>query len=49
MSSKRALDLVKEHNYPITEQGTGFVTVEAPGGYRFTLLEDYSDSGRQIL
>ncbi|XP_020602785.1 glyoxalase domain-containing protein 4-like [Orbicella faveolata] len=37
--SKTAVANAKQHNYPVTEQGDGCITVKAPDGYKFTLVD----------
>lgn len=39
MHSKTAVANAKQHNYPVTEQGDGCITVKAPDGYKFTLVD----------
>ena len=39
MHSKTAVANAKQQNYPVTEQGDGCITVLAPGGYKFTLVD----------
>ena len=37
--SKTAVSNAKQHSYPVTEEGEGCLTVKAPGGYKFTLVD----------
>lgn len=37
--SKTAVSNAKQHSYPVTDEGEGCLTVKAPGGYKFTLVD----------
>ncbi|XP_022787596.1 glyoxalase domain-containing protein 4-like [Stylophora pistillata] len=37
--SKTAVSNAKQQSYPVTEEGEGCITVKAPGGYKFTLVD----------
>mgnify|MGYP000129168591 CR=1 FL=1 len=39
----------KQHHYPVTESGDGSITVSAPGGYKFTLVDQNVDGGKGDL
>lgn len=41
--SKSAVASAKQHHYPVTESGDGSITVSAPGGYKFTLVDQNVD------
>lgn len=41
--SKSAVANAKQNNYPITEREDGCITVSAPGGYKFTLVDQNVD------
>ena len=41
-----AVTNAKQHNYPITEEGDGYITVSAPGGYKFTLVDQDVANGK---
>ena len=46
MHSKSAVANAKQNNYPITEREDGCITVSAPGGYKFTLVDQNVDGGK---
>lgn len=45
--SKTAVANAKQHNYPVTEQGNGCITVKAPDGYKFTLVDQDVTGGKK--
>ena len=47
MHSKTAVANATQHNYPVTEQGANCITVEAPGGYKFTLVDQDVNGGNK--
>ena len=49
MHSKTAVANAKQHNYPVTEQGDGCITVKAPDGYKFTLVDQDVTGGNKCF
>ena len=49
MHSKTAVANAKQHNYPVTEQGDGCITVKAPDGYKFTLVDQDVAGGNKCF
>ena len=47
--SKTAVANAKQHNYPVTEQGDGCITVKAPDGYKFTLVDQDVAGGNKCF
>lgn len=43
--SKTAVANAKQQNYPVTEQRDDCITVQAPGGYKFTLVDQDCTGG----
>ena len=48
MHSQTAVANAKKHNYPVIEQGDDNIIVEAPGGYKFTLVDKDVTGGKII-
>ena len=49
MHSKTAVSNAKQHSYPVTDEGEGCLTVKAPGGYKFTLVDQDVIGGKFLL
>lgn len=48
MHSRTAVANAKQHNYRVTEQGADCITVKAPGGYKFTLVDQDVTGGNKF-
>ena len=49
MHSKSAVANAKQHNYPSVASSSEQLTVEAPGGYKFHLVEEECSGGKVTL